>query len=326
MREENRDITLKVRNLRTRFYTYQGTLDAVNGIDLDIHKNEVVGLVGETGCGKSVTALSIMRLIQPPGKIVSGKIILNGEDLMKKSEKEMRKIRGGEISMIFQRPMSSLNPTFKIGVQMTDIIRVHQNLSKKEALDRAIKLLNDVKLSDPEKKIDQYPYELSGGMQQRVMIAMALSCNPSLLIADEPTTALDVTIQKQILNLIKEVRDKFKFSMLFISHDLRTIFNVCDKVYIMYAGNIVEYGRIKRVFENPQHPYFYKLKNSIPRFDIKKDRLDTITGTVPSLLDPPKGCRFHPRCPYAMDICKKEEPQLKQVDKDHYVACFRVVE
>ena len=326
MRVHDGKTILKVRNLRTRFYTYQGTLDAINGIDLDIRKNESIGLVGETGCGKSVTVLSIMRLIKPPGKIISGKVILNGEDLMEKSEKEMRKIRGRKISMIFQKPMSSLNPTFKVGTQMSDVIKLHQGVNKKEALERAIKFLNDVKIPDPKKKVDQYPYELSGGMQQRVMIAMALSCNPSLLIADEPTTALDVTIQKQILNLIGELRNKFKFSVLFISHDLRTIFNVCERVYIMYAGDIVEYGKIEKIFENPNHPYFEKLKSSIPRFDSKKDALDTIVGTVPSLLNPPSGCRFHPRCPYATELCKKETPKLYKIEKDHYAACFKAVE
>jgi oligopeptide/dipeptide ABC transporter ATP-binding protein len=320
---DNNDTVLQVRNLRTRFYTYQGTLDAVNGIDLDVRKNESVGLVGETGCGKSVTVLSIMRLISSPGKILSGEVLLNGENLMEKSEKEMRKVRGGKISMIFQKPMSSLNPTFKIGQQMSDVIKLHQGADKEETLEKAIKFLAAVKIPDPEKKVDQYPYELSGGMQQRVMIAMALSCNPTLLIADEPTTALDVTIQKQILNLMRELRDKFKFSMLFISHDLRTIFNVCDRVYIMYAGNIVECGGIEEIFENPKHPYFEKLKNSIPRFDIKKEILDTITGTVPSLLNPPSGCRFHPRCPYATQLCEKEIPEMYEIEKDHYVACFK---
>jgi oligopeptide/dipeptide ABC transporter ATP-binding protein len=318
---------LQVRGLRTRFYTYEGEFDAVSGIDLDIRKNESVGLVGETGCGKSVTALSIMRLIQdPPGKIVSGFLVFKGEDLMSKSIGQMRAIRGAHITMIFQKPMTSLNPTFRIGTQMADIISLHKQLGKKEAWARSIELLKNVRVAVPENVVKRYPHELSGGMRQRVMIAIALSSNPDLIIADEPTTALDATIQKQILTLIDDLRQEFGFSMLFISHDLRTIYNVCDRIYVMYAGKIVEFGDIESVFEYPAHPYFSALMNSLPKFDIKKDSLGAIPGTIPSLLNPPTGCRFHPRCPFAFELCERETPNLREVGQDHRVACFRAME
>lgn len=318
---------LQVRGLRTRFYTYEGEFDAVSGIGLDIRKNESVGLVGETGCGKSVTALSIMRLIQdPPGKIASGSIVFKGEDLMTKSIDEMRAIRGAQIAMVFQKPMTSLNPTFRIGTQMADVISLHNQLGKKEAWARSIDLLRSVQIAVPENVVKRYPHELSGGMRQRVMIAIALSSNPDLLIADEPTTALDATIQKQILALIKDLREKFGFSMLFISHDLRTIYNVCDRIYVMYAGKIGEFGDIESVFNHPGHPYSHALMNSLPRFDSKKDSLDAIPGTVPSLLYPPPGCRFHPRCAFASKDCERETPIMRKIGEDHWVACFRVIE
>ena len=317
------NLLLKVRGLRTRFYTYEGEFDAVNGIDLDVKQNESVGIVGETGCGKSVSVLSIMRLIKyPPGKILSGSVIFKGQDLMKKTEDEMRAVRGAQIAMIFQKAMSSLNPTFKIGEQMADIISLHQKTGKKEAWKRAVEILKTVRLSSPESLVYRYPHQLSGGMRQRVMIATALSSNPALLIADEPTTALDATIQKQILSLIQDLRREFSFSMLFISHDLRTVYKICDRVYVMYAGNIAEHGLIKSVFEQPRHPYFRSLVNSLPSFDLKKDKLTAMKGSVPSLLDPPPGCRFHPRCPLVNDICKNETPVLEQCGQDHWVACF----
>jgi oligopeptide/dipeptide ABC transporter ATP-binding protein len=321
------NILLEVRGLRTRFYTYEGEFDAVNGISLDIRKNESVGLVGETGCGKSVTALSILRLIQdPPGKIVSGSIVFEGEDLMAKSLDELREIRGKKIAMIFQKPMSSLNPTFKIGTQMTDIISLHQKIGKKEAWIRAGDLLRSVKIAAPENVVNRYPHELSGGMRQRVIIAIALSSNPDLLIADEPTTALDATIQKQILALIGDLRKEFGFSMLYISHNLRTVYNICQHVYVMYAGNIVEFGNIESVFEHSSHPYFKALMNSLPRFGAKKDVLAEIPGTLPSPMDPPAGCRFHPRCALALERCKIETPNLCEIGQDHSVACFRAME
>jgi len=323
----NKESILAVKDLRTRFYTYEGELDAVNGVDLDIKPNESVGLVGETGCGKSVTALSIMRLIQyPPGRIISGSINFLGEELMSKSEEEMRLVRGGDISMIFQKPMSALNPTYKIGTQMVDIIRLHKGLGRKEALAEAIHFLGSVRISSPETVVNRYPHELSGGMRQRVMIATALSSNPALLIADEPTTALDATIQKQILQLITELRDQFRFSMLFISHDLRTIFNLCDRMYVMYAGNVVEFGDVDEVISQPRHPYFGALLNSLPRFSAKRDMLAEIGGTVPSLIDPPPGCRFHPRCRFAMEPCKSEPPAFVEVGEGHWAACFRAKE
>jgi len=323
----NNGALLEVKGLRTRFYTYEGQLDAASGIDLEIRRDESVGLVGETGCGKSVTALSVMRLIQyPPGKIISGSIVLNGQDLMAKSENEMCRIRGRDMAMIFQKPMSALNPTYRIGTQMADIIALHQHVSKKEAWARAGDLLKSVRISAPTSVLRRYPHELSGGMRQRVMIATALSSNPDLLIADEPTTALDATIQKQILQLIDDIRQEFGFSMLFISHDLRTVYNVCDRVNVMYAGNIVESGDIHRVFDNPFHPYFNALMNSLPRFGRRRDKLAAISGTVPSLLEPPPGCRFHPRCPHVQKRCRQETPGLVEVEDGHWVACFRAAE
>jgi peptide/nickel transport system ATP-binding protein len=318
---------LTVKGLRTRFDTYEGKLDAVNGVDLFIKSDESVGLVGETGCGKSVTALSIMRLIQyPPGRIISGSINFLGEELMDKTEEDMRVLRGGDISMIFQKPMSALNPTYKIGTQMVDIIRLHKGLGRKAALEQAIQFLTSVRISTPETLVHRYPHELSGGMRQRVMIATALSSNPVLLIADEPTTALDVTIQKQILQLITRLRNEFRFSMLFISHDLRTIFNVCDRMYVMYAGNVVEFGEVNEVISRPRHPYFGALLNSLPRFETRKDKLAEIGGTVPSLIEPPPGCRFHPRCPFVVDRCRIETPVLIEVGEGHWASCFRATE
>jgi len=318
---------LKVRGLRTRFYTYEGEFDAVNGVDLDIRKNESVALVGETGCGKSVTALSILRLIQdPPGKIISGSIVFEGEDLMTKSLDEMRKIRGKKIAMIFQKPMSSLNPTFKIGTQMADIISLHHKIGKKEAWVKSVDLLRNVKIAAPENIVNRFPHELSGGMRQRVMIAIALSSNPDLLIADEPTTALDATIQKQILSLIGDLRKEFGFSMLFITHNLRTAYNICERIYVMYGGDIVEYGNIESVFQHRSHPYLEALVNSLPRFATEKDFLAEIPGILPSPINPPTGCKFHPRCGLAIERCKTEIPTLCEIRQDHSVACFRAME
>lgn len=314
---------LKVRGLKTYFYTYEGVVKALEGINLDIYKGESLGLVGETGCGKSVTALSIMRLIQwPPGKIIDGEIHFDGKDLLKISEEEMRKIRGAEISMIFQEPMSSLNPVFTIGSQIMEAITLHQNVNKKEAEEKAIEMLNLVRMPDPEKVMKQYPHELSGGMQQRAMIAMALSCRPSLLIADEPTTALDVTVQAQILDVIQRVNKELDSSMLLITHDLGVVAQICDRVAVMYAGYIVEIGTVKQIFKNPQHPYTKGLMNAIPKIHVKTKRLEVIRGVVPNLITPPSGCRFHPRCDHAMDVCKKKVPPVTKVEEGHYVACF----
>ena len=319
------DLLLKVRDLKVRFDTFEGQVRAVDGVNLDVGRNESVGLVGETGCGKSVTAMSIMRLIpESPGKVISGSIIFKGQELMDKDFEGMRAIRGKDITMVFQKPMSSLNPTFRIGTQMEKILRTHQKIGKKEARDRSVELLKSVRIANPEDMVYRYPHELSGGMLQRVMIGTALSSNPSLLIADEPTTALDATIQKQILGLILDLRREFAFSLLFISHDLRTVYNVCDRLYVMYAGSIMESGDVEEVFDHPLHPYFHGLLNSLPRFGVKKEALAIIHGTIPSMIDLPSGCKFHPRCPVAFDQCPKEIPRLIEVEKGHQVACFRV--
>jgi len=314
---------LKIRNLKTYFYTYGGIVKALEDINLDIYKGESFGLVGETGCGKSVTALSIMRLIQwPPGKIIGGKIIFNGKDLLKISEEEMRKVRGEEISMIFQEPMTSLNPVFTIGNQIIETILIHQKIDKKKAEKKALKMLKITRMPDAERMLNKYPHELSGGMCQRVMIAMALACEPSLLIADEPTTALDVTIQAQILDIIQEINKKITSAMLLITHDLGVVSQVCDRVGVMYAGYIIEVGTVKQIFKNPVHPYTKGLMNAIPKIHLHTKKLEVIKGAVPNLITPPPGCRFHPRCEYATDECRKKIPFLVEIEKGHHVACF----
>jgi len=314
---------LIVRNLRTYFYTYEGVVKALDGVNLRIKKEETVGLVGETGCGKSVTALSIMRLIQwPPGKIIDGEIIFNGENLLEKSEKEMRDIRGEKIAMIFQEPMTALNPVFTIGSQIQEIIMRHQKVSKKEAAKKAIEKIREVGLPDPEKVFNQYPHELSGGMRQRALIAMALSCNPDLLIADEPTTFLDVTVQAQILRLINKMIEKLHASMLLITHNLGIVAQMCDRVAVMYAGNIVEDSDVKSLFKDPMHPYTKSLMETIPKLTESRRRLSVIRGSVPNLIYPPPGCRFHPRCPYVMEICRKKKPEPVDVGNNHLVSCF----
>jgi oligopeptide/dipeptide ABC transporter ATP-binding protein len=316
---------LRVEDLKTYFFTHEGTVKAVDGVTFTINKGETLGLVGESGCGKSVTALSIMRLIQsPPGKIVGGKILLEGKNLLELSEKEMRNIRGCKISMIFQEPMTSLDPMFTIGSEIMEVLHLHERLKKDEARKKAIESLYKVKFPDPEKRIDDYPHELSGGMRQRVMIAMALSCNPALLIADEPTTALDVTIQAQILKLIDELRKEFNTSVLLITHDLGVIAKTCDNVALMYAGYMVEYTDVHTFFHNPLHPYAQALMKSIPRLDVDTERLKIIKGLVPNLLDMPTGCPFHPRCDYCYTPCPKKLPELTQVGKNHWVRCYLV--
>ncbi len=313
---------LNVKNLQTSFFTHEGTAKAVDGISFTIKQGETLGLVGESGCGKSVTALSIMRLVQhPPGKIVGGEIIFNGKNLLDLTEKEMRRIRGKKISMIFQEPMTSLDPVFTIGHEIMESIRLHQGLKKSEAKKEAIKTLSIVGIPDAEKRINNYPHEFSGGMRQRAMIAMALACNPALLIADEPTTALDVTIQAQILKLINEIRVKFNASVLLITHDLGVIAEMCDDVAVMYAGHIVEYTDVDTLFSNPLHPYTMGLNKSIPRLDVNTKRLDTIKGLVPNLLAMPSGCSFHPRCNFCFEKCVTESPKLKETDTNHFVKC-----
>jgi len=316
---------LKVKNLKTHFFTHEGTVKAVNGISFKINKGETLGLVGESGCGKSVTALSIMRLIpHPPGKIVGGEIYFEGRNLLELDEKKMRKIRGKKISMIFQEPMTSLDPVFTIGHEIMESIQLHQGLKKEDARQKAIEALKIVGMPDAEKRINHYPHELSGGMRQRAMIAMALSCNPTLLIADEPTTALDVTIQAQILRLINELKEKFGASVMLITHDLGVIAEMCDYVAVMYAGHIVEYTDIDTLFCNPLHPYTKGLNKSIPRLDVEAEHLDTIRGLVPNLLDLPSGCPFHPRCDFCLKKCIEEMPELIEAEDHHLVKCHLV--
>jgi peptide/nickel transport system ATP-binding protein/oligopeptide transport system ATP-binding protein len=316
---------LKVKNLKTYFFTHEGTVKAVDEVSFSVNQGKTLGLVGESGCGKSVTALSIMRLIpNPPGKIVSGEIWFEGKNLLKLDEKEIRKIRGKKISMIFQEPMTSLDPVFTIGHEIVEAIQLHQGLNKDEAKKKAIEALKIVGIPDVEKRIDHYPHQLSGGMRQRVMIAMALSCNPTLLIADEPTTALDVTIQAQILRLINDLKDKFGASVMLITHNLGVIAEMCDYVAVMYAGHIVEYTNVDTLFHNPLHPYTRGLHKSIPRLDLEVERLDTIKGLVPNLLNLPSGCPFHPRCDFCFKRCVEEMPELIEIEDSHLVKCHLV--
>jgi oligopeptide/dipeptide ABC transporter ATP-binding protein len=314
---------IQVKNLRTSFFTPEGEVRAIDGVSFEIAEGKTLGLVGESGCGKSVTSLSIMRLIQsPPGKIVGGEIFYRGRDLLKLNNEEMRKIRGNEISMIFQEPMTSLNPVFTVGNQIGEAIKLHQGLGKKETRQKTIEMLRLVKIADPESRVDAYPHQLSGGMRQRVMIAMALSCNPALLIADEPTTALDVTIQAQILELMKELQQKIGMALLLITHDLGVVAEQADEVAIMYAGKIVERAGTQAIFNRPFHPYTVGLLNSLPSTgNAKKKRLDAIPGVVPSPLHLPSGCRFRDRCPKAADACAQSEPELVEKDPGHSVAC-----
>lgn len=324
MEKENADL-LSVEQLKTYFYTRRGVVKAVDGIDFKIDKGETLGIVGESGCGKSVTALSILRLISsPPGKIVNGAIYFLGENLLEKTEDEMRNIRGNKISMIFQNPMTSLNPVYNVGTQISEAIERHQGLHHQEALKKAVEMIRIVGLPDPEKRINNYPHQLSGGMNQRAMIAMALSCRPSLLIADEPTTALDVTIQAQIIRLMKSVREEFNTSVILITHDLGLVAGFCDNVVVMYAGNVVESADTKTIFKDPEHPYTIGLMNSIPRTDKDyKGELEIIKGEVPTMINAPPGCKFHPRCARATSACTNEMPQLTQVAPGHRVACYQ---
>jgi peptide/nickel transport system ATP-binding protein len=314
---------LQVRNLQTSFFTPEGEVRAIDGVSFEIGEGKTIGLVGESGCGKSVTSLSIMRLIpSPPGKIVGGEILYRDRDLLKLNNEEMRKIRGNEISMIFQEPMTSLNPVFTVGNQIGEAIRLHQGLSKKATRQKTIQMLRLVKIADPESRVDAYPHQLSGGMRQRIMIAMALSCNPSLLIADEPTTALDVTIQAQILELMKELQQEIGMALLLITHDLGVVAEQADDVAIMYAGKIVERSNTRAIFTHPFHPYTVGLLNSLPGAGLlKKKRLNAIPGVVPSPLNLPSGCRFRDRCPRAADLCAQTEPQLVEKERGHTVAC-----
>lgn len=313
---------LSVRNLKTSFFTHVGEVKAVRGISFDVNEGEVLGIVGESGSGKSVTSLSIMGLLQYPGRVVDGEILLNGEDILTYSKNQMRRVRGKEIAMIFQDPMTSLNPVYTIGNQIMEMILEHEKMSRREARARAIEMLKLVGIPAAEKRIDSYPHEFSGGMRQRVMIALALSCNPKLLIADEPTTALDVTIQTQILNLIKKLNRQFGMTTMLITHDLGVVATVCDKVAVMYGGLIMEYGTVDEIFYHPRHPYTMGLLGSIPHVDGgEKRRLIPIDGTPPDLINPPKGCPFSTRCKYCMNVCTQEQPPYFAEDK-HRTMCW----
>ena len=317
---------LEIKGLKTHFFTEEGVVRAVDGIDLYIDKGETLGVVGESGCGKTVTALSIMKLIpMPPGKIVEGQMLYEGRDLVTLPPAQMRKVRGKEISMVFQEPMTSLNPVFTIGEQIAEAVRLHEGLGRRAAMDKTVEMLKIVHIPNPERRVKEYPHQLSGGMRQRVMIAMALSCNPKLLIADEPTTALDVTIQAQILELLNELKAKLGMAVLLITHDMGVIAETAQRVMVMYAGKVVEEAPVKDLFKEPLHPYTQGLLRSIPRIDTAathKQRLEAIPGVVPSLLNLPQGCRFAPRCQFVKPMYTEKEPPLKEVKRGHKVACW----
>jgi peptide/nickel transport system ATP-binding protein len=316
---------LDIRGLKTHFHTDDGMIHAVDGVDISIHRGQTVGVVGESGCGKTVTAMSVLKLIpMPPGKIVAGQIIYRGRDLVQLPPEEMRKIRSKEIAIVFQEPMTSLNPVYTIGDQIAEVVRLHEGLNAKGARDRAIDMLNLVGIPNAAKRFDDYPHQFSGGMRQRVMIAMALSCNPKLLIADEPTTALDVTIQAQILDLLNDLKQKFGMAVMLITHAMGVVAETCQRVVVMYAGKVVEEAPVGELFAQPLHPYTQGLIRSIPRLDlaaVHKQRLETIAGTVPSLLEPSEGCRFAARCKFARDECVLATPPLREVSPGHKVAC-----
>jgi len=318
-------ILLEIQDLQTHFMTDAGTVRAVDGVSLMVRKGETLGIVGESGCGKSVTALSVLRLIpNPPGKIVGGRILLNGRSLLDLPENEMRKVRGGSISMIFQEPMTSLNPVFTVGDQIAEGIRLHQRLSKHDSWNKAIEMLRLVRIPDPDRRVKEYPHQMSGGMRQRVMIAMALSCNPHLLIADEPTTALDVTIQAQILELLNQLKTELGMAVMLITHDLGVVADTAARVVVMYAGRVVEEAPVLELFKNPLHPYTQGLLASIPRIEKaeRRPRLQAIPGMVPDLLDLPRGCKFQARCTKVFDACRGEEPRLRPMGSaDHFVRC-----
>ena len=315
---------LQVKGLKTYYYTEEGVVPAVDGLDFEVEPGETFAIVGESGCGKSVTSLSILRLIpSPPGKIIDGEIIYHGQDLVKKSEREMRSIRGNDISMIFQEPMTSLNPVFTVGQQIGESFRFHQQMGKAEMLKKSIEMLRLVGIPEPEKRVRQYPHEFSGGMRQRVMIAIAFACDPKILICDEPTTALDVTIQGQILDIIKNLQKKNQTSVIMITHDLGVVANIAQKIAVMYSGIIVESGTCEDIFYRPRHPYTWALIRSVPRLDLKnKQELATIPGTPPDLLNPPVGCPFCTRCSYCMPICKEEMPEATEFGGEHKAACW----
>lgn len=315
---------LEVHDLRTYFYSDEGVAKAVDGVSFVVEKGRTLGLVGESGCGKTVSCLSVMQLIQsPPGKIVGGEALFDGRDLLKLPEADMRRIRGNDIAMIFQEPMTSLNPVFTCGDQVTEAIILHQRVHNFEARKRAVKMFELVGIPDPVRRLDEYPHQLSGGLRQRIMIAMALSCNPRLLICDEPTTALDVTIQAQILALLKKLQRELGMAIIMITHDLGVIAETADWVVVMYAGNVMESGDVKSIFHTPQHPYTIGLQKAIPRMGAELEQLSQIEGTVPTPLNFPKGCKFHTRCPIADDQCEREMPQPSRYNGSRLVACWK---
>jgi len=314
---------LSICDLKTYFPTRMGVVKAVDGISLEVNAGEIFGMVGETGCGKTLTALSVLRLIPTPGKIVSGEIIFRGENLVQKSEEELRKIRGSQISMIFQDPMASLNPSYTIGDQVAEVIRLHQNASSKEVVEKTEEMLGLVGLPTPPQTMKKYPHELSGGMRQRVMIAIALSCKPSLLMADEPTTLLDVTIQAQILELMKGLQEEMNTSILWITHNLGVVAEICDRVAVMYAGTIVECADVCTILDEPSHPYTMGLIKSVPKLGKITDSFETIPGAVPDPLNLPSGCKFHPRCQYAKEVCVRQRPNPVETGPGHFVSCLR---
>ena len=327
MAESETSQILEVKDLRVHFHTLEGTVKAVNGVSFVLNKGETLGLVGESGCGKSVTALTLLRLIpSPPAHIASGQIMLHGENLVAALNERMRQIRGKQISMIFQEPMTSLNPVFTIGHQIAETFSVHQNLKGQDAQDATMDVLAKVQMPSPEKRIAEYPHQLSGGMRQRVMIAMALACNPEILIADEPTTALDVTIQAQILDLMLALRRELGTAILMITHDLGVIAETAQRVVVFYAGKVMESGDVRTIFKSPFHPYTIGLLNSVPQLGRRskgaKSRLHEIAGTVPSMYELPNGCLFAPRCKWSMDICNHERPKLRKLEPGHQVCCW----
>ena len=323
MEKQNSDkVLLDVRNLTTRFFTDDGIVIAVDNVSFQLKEREILGIVGESGSGKSVTCMSTMRLIPiPPGEITEGKVLLKGNDILQYTEKQMQDVRGNEIAMIFQEPMTALNPVYTVGTQIMEAIRQHKKVSREEARKQAINLLKQVGIPSPETRIDDYPHQLSGGMRQRVVIAIALAGDPSILIADEPTTALDVTIQAQILKLIKDIKEKRNMSVILITHDLGVIAQTCDRVLVMYGAEIVEEAPVRDLYKNPLHPYTNGLLTSIPKMDEDVERLNVIEGMIPNPYDLPPGCRFCARCKNAQDICKTEKPQLREICAERYVAC-----
>ncbi len=324
---DGRETVLDVQDLQTHFHTKFGTVKAVDGVTFSLKRGETMGIVGESGSGKSVTVLSLMRLVPiPPGEIVGGKIILDGEDILELSESEMVKVRGSKIAMILQDPMTSLNPVFQVGSQVGEAIHIHQKLQGNTLLDRVINVLRQVKIPAAESRIKDYPHQLSGGMRQRVVGAISISCEPKVLIADEPTTSLDATVQAQYLKLLKDIQEESQLAIVFITHDLGIVAKTCDKVAVMYAGRIVETGNVRDIFYSPKHPYTEALLGSLPRLDVDVTRLDSIPGQPPALHDLPSGCPFAPRCKYAMDKCLEEYPPVYTLNEGHSARCWRLEE